>query len=616
MATLKGTFNGSIGGPNSNYQFYVRARLYQDSDTGSGWNAHWVWDIYFKRWDNYGTDFTFKYGNTTATPTPHISGDADYTNVSWQSKTGSQFFVAYGSSCSTSASAYYTAGSGKTYTSTLTSSTASYTVPRPTYSVSYSANGGTNAPSSQTKTYGTNLTLSSSIPIKSGCTFQGWGTTADATIAAYQPGGTYTANAAITLYAIWTPNNIESKITSMSVNRCLQNGTDDSAGLYCKTTIGYAADTSFYSNNTITGVSVSIDNDNLITATPNQATGTITLVSTAQISLENTHNIDAIIYDAQVSSGTISDVQKRILYGSDQTRRPKLYINNWFKAESINDINNLTRNDSYITIPDSEETGLGLETLYGTVTSSESGISNDYALRLWSDTMTHTSEHTAADSTTGYISNSNLVFHLSSDTIATEVIQIWQADDSNGTNATLIDIQKYPPTIWTITNIDESHSTIDLTEYATPDGPYNGNKYYNIKYNTTDILSSTDTLYVDQDKDFKFSLYSIGDWNDNNNAPQGFTSAHLIDIHHGALNNIFINVPDVHVINRIQRLCTKENGGLTQNVTFETDPVTLTQYYQWNLTTTPEHTFELIDEVSEDETETPPYGQYRYTLIV
>ena len=42
------------------------------------------------------------------------------------------------------------------------------------YTVSYNANGGSGAPASQTKTYGTTLTLSSPKPTRSGYTFSGW----------------------------------------------------------------------------------------------------------------------------------------------------------------------------------------------------------------------------------------------------------------------------------------------------------------------------------------------------------------------------------------------------------------------------------------------------------
>ena len=84
-----------------------------------------------------------------------------------------------------------------------------------TYTVSYNANGGSGAPGAQTKTYGVDLTLSSTVPTRSGHAFKGWGTSSSATSASYQPGGTYTANAGAVLYAIWQVNAaVLSSVTS------------------------------------------------------------------------------------------------------------------------------------------------------------------------------------------------------------------------------------------------------------------------------------------------------------------------------------------------------------------------------------------------------------------
>lgn len=77
--------------------------------------------------------------------------------------------------------------------------------PKATYTVSYNANGGNNAPSSQTKTYGTTLKLSSTVPTRTGYTFQGWSTSNDSTVE-YRPGNNYTANSSVTLYAVWKLN--------------------------------------------------------------------------------------------------------------------------------------------------------------------------------------------------------------------------------------------------------------------------------------------------------------------------------------------------------------------------------------------------------------------------
>ena len=71
-----------------------------------------------------------------------------------------------------------------------------------TYTVSYDANGGSNAPASQTKTYGSALTLSAQKPAHDGYDFQGWASSSGGSVE-YQPGGTYTSESNVTLYAIW-----------------------------------------------------------------------------------------------------------------------------------------------------------------------------------------------------------------------------------------------------------------------------------------------------------------------------------------------------------------------------------------------------------------------------
>lgn len=72
-----------------------------------------------------------------------------------------------------------------------------------TYTVSYNANGGSGAPASQTKTFGTALTLSSTVPTRDDYTFLGWSTSQAAQTAQYPAGGKYTTDASTTLYAVW-----------------------------------------------------------------------------------------------------------------------------------------------------------------------------------------------------------------------------------------------------------------------------------------------------------------------------------------------------------------------------------------------------------------------------
>lgn len=111
-----------------------------------------------------------------------------------------------------------------------------------TYTVSYNANGGSGAPGNQTKTYGVALTLSSTKPTRTNYNFKGWGTSAGSTTVAYAAGASYTANAAITLYAIWELAYTKPRITNFVVQRCNSSGTATESGTYVKATFNWASD--------------------------------------------------------------------------------------------------------------------------------------------------------------------------------------------------------------------------------------------------------------------------------------------------------------------------------------------------------------------------------------
>lgn len=111
-----------------------------------------------------------------------------------------------------------------------------------TYAVTYNANGGSGAPASQTKTYGTALTLSSTTPTRSGYAFLGWGTSASATTASYQPGASYTSNAALNLYAVWQLSYAAPTITNAAVWRCDSGGTSADDGTYAKVSFDWTVD--------------------------------------------------------------------------------------------------------------------------------------------------------------------------------------------------------------------------------------------------------------------------------------------------------------------------------------------------------------------------------------
>lgn len=122
----------------------------------------------------------------------------------------------------------------------------------PTYTVTYNANGGTGAPSQQTKKYNVSLTLSTTKPTKSNTypgaytvtlnanggtcstaslsaarttkyTFSKWNTSSSGSGTSYSSGATYTRNANLYLYAIYTSTTTTAYVTLPTPTR---NGYD------------------------------------------------------------------------------------------------------------------------------------------------------------------------------------------------------------------------------------------------------------------------------------------------------------------------------------------------------------------------------------------------------
>lgn len=76
-----------------------------------------------------------------------------------------------------------------------------------TYAVTYDSNAGSGGVAAGSKTYGVTMTLASGVGlIRTGYTYTGWNTVANGSGSAYAAGATYTANAAVTLYAQWSLN--------------------------------------------------------------------------------------------------------------------------------------------------------------------------------------------------------------------------------------------------------------------------------------------------------------------------------------------------------------------------------------------------------------------------
>ena len=75
--------------------------------------------------------------------------------------------------------------------------------PIPNYTIMYNANNGSGAPSSQTKVQNVDVTLSTTVPTRSGYQFAGWNTSANGSGTSYAAGAVYSENSNVTLYAQW-----------------------------------------------------------------------------------------------------------------------------------------------------------------------------------------------------------------------------------------------------------------------------------------------------------------------------------------------------------------------------------------------------------------------------
>ena len=142
---------------------------------------------------------------------------------------------------STATSAKYPVGGSYTYTTN--ESVTLYAVWEAiTYTIKFNANGGSNAPSSQTKTYGKTLVLTTNKPTRTNYNFEGWGLSSNTSTVTYNAGGNYTKNASDTLYAVWSLAYAKPRITNFSVRRVNQNGQNDDQGTICKVIFNWATD--------------------------------------------------------------------------------------------------------------------------------------------------------------------------------------------------------------------------------------------------------------------------------------------------------------------------------------------------------------------------------------
>ena len=179
-----------------------------------------------------------------------------------------------------------------------------------TYTVSYNANGGSGAPSSQTKTHGVDLTLSTTKPTRTNYNFLGWSTSSTASSAQYASGGKYTTNAAVTLYAVWELAYWKPKITNLKTFRCTSSGTADDFNTYTKVTFSWELCQLTGTNNvkTVTvgyklPTATSYTNT---TVTASGTSGSVSQVIGGSLDVNNSYDIQVTITDDKSGSTTLT----------------------------------------------------------------------------------------------------------------------------------------------------------------------------------------------------------------------------------------------------------------------------------------------------------------------
>ena len=180
-------------------------------------NGHWGW---LGIWKDYN-------GNTLKTANACLESQLTST-------TAPSYTTSYSEGC------YDYTGTSTTATSTWTATedaakqeivyTPVYASAAKTYTVTYSAGtNGTGSVAAGTKTCGENFTLSSSTFTRAGYKQTGW-STADGGAKAYELGGNYTADAAITLYPFWTMNTFTIIWKNENGSITLQTDENQNAG--------------------------------------------------------------------------------------------------------------------------------------------------------------------------------------------------------------------------------------------------------------------------------------------------------------------------------------------------------------------------------------------------
>ena len=117
----------------------------------------------------------------------------------------------------------------------------------PTYTISYDANDGEGSITEQSKIYGQDITLATANSgiTRNGYSLTKWNTAEDGSGTDYDLGATYSGNANLTLYAVWSANYRKPTISNYDAYRTTSSGdTFDPNGTYVYIKFDYTGGTS------------------------------------------------------------------------------------------------------------------------------------------------------------------------------------------------------------------------------------------------------------------------------------------------------------------------------------------------------------------------------------
>ena len=212
------------------------------------------------------------------------------------------------------------------------------------YNITYNANGGSGAPSTQYKDYGTSITLSTEKPTRSNYTFAGWATSSTASSATYQPGDIYSSNSNVTLYAVWKAVADTTKPT-VSISTTNLSASSQTATLSLSDNVGVV---SYY-----WGTSSSPSNSSFTT-----------ISSTTSTSVQKTVSSSGTYYlIAKDAAGNVSSTASITYY--------KTTLN--ANGGSVSPTSVLTKSGNTVTLPTPTRSGYSFVG-WGTSSTSTSGV--------------------------------------------------------------------------------------------------------------------------------------------------------------------------------------------------------------------------------------------------